>query len=163
MKTLFSIILLLTTSLNASTVMVQSAPTHNGDKELSWVDEQIHAILPSRIGVADGYISSLKDPMKMKGSTLAMPARSPLLAPPSLNKLTNTLTAPTVVEEPLRLNALMNKSALINGKWYRVGEAIRTFTLAEIKNNSVLLTGKKDQKLLLFLSKQNNNIKITTK
>ncbi len=70
---------------------------------------------------------------------------------------------PKVVEEPLRLQALMNKSALINGKWYKVKDSVRSYTLAEIKPNSVLLTGKKGQPLILFLSKPNNNIKINTK
>ena len=59
--------------------------------------------------------------------------------------------------------ALMNQSALISGKWYRAGENVRGYTLSEIKPSSVLLTGKKAQKLILFLTKQNNNIKINTK
>lgn len=74
-----------------------------------------------------------------------------------------TLLQPKIIEEPLRLLAIMNKSVLISGKWYKIGQSVRDFTLAEIKSNSVLLTGKKDQKLILFLTKQNNNIKITTK
>ncbi|HEX5711562.1 MAG TPA: hypothetical protein VFX68_09470, partial [Sulfuricurvum sp.] len=70
---------------------------------------------------------------------------------------------PKVIEEPLRLNALMNKSALINGKWYKVNESVRGYTLAEIKSNSVLLSGKKGQSLVLFLSRTNKNITINTK
>lgn len=133
-----------------------------GDKELAWVDEQIQAILPSRIGVADGFINSLRDPMKFKKAIPPMNAGNKLLAPPKLGS-TLTLAQPKVVEEPLRLLAIMNKSVLINGKWYKVGQNVRNFTLTEIKDHSVLLSGAKGQKLILFLTKQNNNIKIITK
>lgn len=133
------------------------------DKELAWVDEQIQAILPSRVGVPEGFINSLRDPMKMKKSLPVVTNGSRLLAPPKLGSTMAVLTQPKVVEEPLRLLAVMNKSVLINGKWYKVGDSVRNFTLSEVKQNSVLLTGKKDQKLILFLTKQNNNIKIITK
>jgi hypothetical protein len=128
-----------------------------GDKELTWVDEHIQAILPSRVGISDAFIGSLVDPMKMTKAP-----SSTLLAPPKLGSI-NTLSLPKIVEEPLRLQALINKSALINGKWYKLSDPIRSYILSEIKPNSVLLIGKKEQKLVLFLNKQNSNIKITTK
>lgn len=133
-----------------------------GDKELAWVDEQIQAILPSRIGVHDGYINSLRDPMKLKKAPPVLSSGSTLLAPPKLGSPLIP-APPKVVEEPLRLSAIMNKSVLINGKWYKVGQPVRAFTLSEIRSNSVLLTGAKNQQLILFLHKQNNNIKIITK
>ncbi|HLD23665.1 MAG TPA: hypothetical protein VJA83_06950 [Sulfuricurvum sp.] len=145
-------------SVSSPAVTVMTQP--NGDKELAWVDEQILAILPARSGVPDGFINSLRDPMKMKMPVSTAKSGSNLLAPP---KLGSVLAQPKVVEEPLRLLAIMNKSVLISGKWYKIGQNIRNFTLDEIKSNSVLLTGKKDQKLILFLNKQNNNIKIITK
>ncbi len=135
----------------------------NEDKELAWVDEQIRAILPARVGIPEGFINSLHDPMKMKKPTPIVKPGSNLLAPPKLGSSMGILTQPKVIEEPLRLLAIMNKSVLISGKWYKIGESVRNFTLAEIKSNSVLLAGKKDQKLILFLTKQNNNIKIITK
>jgi len=133
------------------------------DKELAWVDEQIQAILPSRIGVPEGFINSLHDPMKMKKPLPTATSGSKLLAPPRLGSGLAVLSQPKIVEEPLRLMAVMNKTVLINGKWYKAGDSVRNFTLTEVKQNSVLLTGKKDQKLILFLTKQNNNIKIITK
>jgi hypothetical protein len=147
-------------TVTSSAVTVISQP--NGDKELAWVDEQIFAILPARVGVPDGYINSLRDPMKMK-QVAPIPKPINLLAPPKLGNSIGILAQPTVIEEPLRLLAIMNNSVLISGKWYKVGQSVRNFTLTEIKSNSVLLTGKKDQKLILFLNKQNNNIKIITK
>ncbi|HQT35759.1 MAG: hypothetical protein B7Y30_01485 [Campylobacterales bacterium 16-40-21] len=134
------------------------------DKELAWVDEQIQAILPSRIGVADGYINSLNDPMKYTAQApKSGDGMIKMLAPPKLGGLPGMPLLPKVVEEPLRLQGLMNKSALINGKWYRLNDPIRAYTLAEIKPGSILLSGSKGQQLILFISKQNNNIKINTK
>lgn len=137
------------------------------DKELAWVDEQIQAILPARIGVADGYINSLNDPIKYVSSKPVLGIGGiKLLPPPRLGGMPMLPGMPIVVkpvEEPLRLQGLMNKSALINGKWYRINDAVRSYTLAEIKPSSILLSGAKGQKLILFISKQNTNIKINTK
>jgi hypothetical protein len=144
-----------------SVIVVTAQP--NKDKELAWVDEQILAILPARVGVPDGFVNSLRDPMKMKQMLPTLKLGSNLLAPPKLGSNMGVLAQPKIVEEPLHLLAIMNKSVFINGKWYKIGQSIRDFTLAEIRSNSVLLTGKKDQKLILFLTKQNNNIKIITK
>jgi hypothetical protein len=140
---------------------------NKSDKELAWVDEQIQAILPSRIGVADGFVNSLNDPVKYLASApKAGDTSMKLLAPPRLGAmpmLPNLLLVPQIVEEPLRLQGLMNKSALINGKWYHLNDTVRGFTLAQIKPGSILLSSTKGRELILFISKQNNNIKIDTK
>lgn len=159
MKTYLHIILISFLSLiplNAATASI--AESSNNDKELAWVDEQIRAIFPSRTGVSEGYINSLKDPMKMKPNSSLGINGSKLLPPPKLGS-----NLPVIVEEPLRLQAIINKAVLINGKWYKLNDSVRNYILTEVKNSSVLLTGKKDQKLILFLTKQNSNIKITTK
>ncbi len=145
----------------------------NSDKELAWVDEQIQAILPARIGIAESSINTLVDPIKHTVATRSNNPPPPflnapkmtLLAPPKLGSLPSIALpiAPKVVEEPLRLQALMNNSALINGKWYRPNSLVRDYTLAEIKSSSVLLNGKKGQPLILFLNRTNTNIKINTK
>ena len=135
------------------------------DKELIWVNEQIQAIIPSRVGVSDGYINSLVDPIKYI-APIHLPSSkngSALLAPPKLGSISLVPITPKVIDEPLRLQALMNKSALINGKWYKLNDTVRSYNLAEIKQSSVLLSGKKSQPLILFLSKSNNNITINTK
>ena len=154
-------LLALPVAVNVTVAQVKS------DKELQWVDEQIQAILPARIGVADGYINSLNDPIKYASSGQANGENGvKLLAPPRLGSvpmLPGMPIVPKVIEEPLRLQGLMNKSALINGKWYHINDAVRSYKLAEIKPNSILLAGAKGQQLILFISKQNTNIKINTK
>ncbi|MDD5052751.1 MAG: hypothetical protein PHO27_08500 [Sulfuricurvum sp.] len=149
-------------SIATDTVQNATNAEAQKDKELSWVDEQIAAILPARVGISDSIISSLIDPMKMKKPTLIAGIRSKLLAPPKLG-VNLPFQPPHVIEEPLKLQAIINTSALINGKWYKSGDPVRLYTLTQIKQNSVLLTGKKAQELILFLTKQNNNIKIITK
>lgn len=164
----FSVIVLAGNDINSPMV----APTTDNvivmdsqnDKELAWVDEQIRAILPARIGVSDGYINSLIDPIKY-----ATPITTPkvggggLLPPPRIGSTLLSPVIPKVVIEPLRLQALMNKSALINGKWYKIGDSVRNYSLSEIKAASILLRATKGEPLVLFLSKNNNNIKINTK
>lgn len=144
-----------------STGNITVIQSHN-DKELDWVDEQIKAILPARQGISDLSINRLIDPMKYKTSQ-ADQTTLKLLAPPKLGSSIGTSLLPKIVEEPLKLQALFNKSALINGKWYRINDPIRTFNLNEIKTASVVLKGKKGEPLVLFLNKNNNNIKIQTK
>jgi hypothetical protein len=147
--------------INTTTQTLATQP--GTDTELSWVDEQIHAILPPRVGVPEGFINSLRDPMKFKKPAPKVSEGSKLLAPPKLQTNAMILAKPKIIEEPLRLLAIMNQSVLISGKWYKVGQSVRNFTLTEIKSNSVLLSGPKDQKLILFLNKQSNQIKIITK
>ncbi|MGD9969286.1 MAG: hypothetical protein AB7S65_02415 [Sulfuricurvum sp.] len=149
------------------TVLPAPAIQSQGDKELAWVDEQIAAILPSRIGVNENYVNGLKDPMKYKKHTVASfngLFSSRLLPPPQLGSSNAvSLQPPKIVEEPLRLQAVMNQSAMINKKWYHVNEAVRSYSLAEIRGNSVLLKDIKGQPMVLFLSKPSNNIQIITK
>ena len=142
------------------------------DKELLWVDEQIRAILPARIGVTDGFINSLIDPIKyvhpkkIHSGTIGIHShnvQSALLSPPKLSNTPIIPAPPKIVIEPLRLKALMNKSALIGLKWYRVGDAVREYTLAEIRTSSVLLSSNKGNSFVLFLNKNNNNIQLNTK
>jgi hypothetical protein len=169
--TLMSLIVSLTLSANNGINSPMALPSTGSvtvlqpqsDKELIWVNEQIQAILPSRVGVTDGSITSLLDPIKYAAPILLpSSAGSKLLAPPKLGSMTLIPVIPKV-EEPLRLQALMNKSALINGKWYKVNDAVRSYNLSEVKQSSVLLSGNKGQPLILFLSKSNNNITINTK
>lgn len=153
------IILSITTTM-ASALTVDTNATQQLDNNLAWVDKQIELILPSRVGIKESIVNSLKDPVVLKKPASSGVAISSLLPPPGL---TNKPLAPQVVIEPLKLHAIMNKSVLISGKWYQIGQSVRNYTLAEIKTNSVLLVGNKDQKLVLFLTKDNNKIQITTK
>jgi len=56
----------------------------------------------------------------------------------------------------LLLEAILNKSALINGKWYKEGEKVYGYKLEKVKLKSILLTRGKKQLLLSTMSKSNN-------
>lgn len=131
------------------------------DKEVLWVDEQVDAIIPPRSGVPEGFVNALSDPIKYKVPPKPVKPVFDIKVDVNLSKKVKVALPPLpkIVEEPLRLQALMNTSALINGKWYRINDTVRTYTLAEVRQNSVLLTSKKGQPLILFFTKTvNSNI-----
>jgi hypothetical protein len=187
---LFSVALQAANSINTpmvipATGVITTLAAPNSDKELAWVDEQIQAIKPQRTGISDAFINSLGDPIKHTVSTrtpnipppFLNPPKMTLLAPPKLGTLTPVMPSiPKVVEEPLRLQALVNLRALINGKWYRVNDlvrlhslttvnndAARSYTILEMKSSSIVLRGPDGKPLILFLTKTNPNITINTK
>jgi hypothetical protein len=124
--------------------------------ELAWVDEQIAAIKPARVGIANKKISKLKNPfiflhrteIKKKSTTRKYSRKSSRRRYRYSRKFS--------------LEAVLNKSVLINGKWYKKGEKIHGYKIEKIKFHSVLL--KKGTKMI-FLSteKKNNHIKINNK
>ena len=133
--------------------------------ELSWVDEQIEAIKPSRSGLKSSSISSMKDPfifLKKYKKEIATSKKSL----PSLNKISsdnaNALVSKPEKPKKLSLSAVLNKSALINGQWYKKGETIRGYTLSEVNKKSILLT-KKSKKLILSTQSINKNLNFNNK
>jgi len=139
----------------SSTGALNIAQIHN-DKQLLWVDDHINAIIPSRSGVPEGFVNALGDPIKYLVPPKPVKPVSLIVLPKiKTSKETNATlpSLPKIIEEPLRLQALMNTSALINGKWYRLNDTVRAYTLTEVRQNSVLLTGKKGQPLILFFTK----------
>ena len=121
-----------------------------------WVDGQIQAIKPPRSGVSSNAINKVKNPFifvykdktgDSKGTTKKGVATTPGTA---------TTTA------PLKLAAIMNNSALINGTWYQVSDKVRGYSLDKVETDSVLLTSGKSKKML-FITQENPNIKIQIK
>jgi hypothetical protein len=122
MKTLFiSLFLYLSFQLNAS--------------ELTWVDAQIKAIKPPRIGLNPNKLTPLKDPflfVKSKDTAKKKPKASTKL-------YRSTYKSRRLSLKRLHLTMIMNKSAKINGKWYKVNEKIRGYTIVNIKSSKVIL------------------------
>jgi len=56
--------------------------------------------------------------------------------------------------------AIMNNSANINGKWYKVGQKIGSFEVADIMDDSVFLKSSQKEKILFFENSA-NKINIT--
>jgi len=157
MKTLFIVTFLLLT-LNLSS-----------NDELEWVDEQINAIKPPRVGVKSIKIARLKSPfifLRKKGNSKNTTARRRSVIPngmmaSSRNKTKKAKKA-KVVKRGLYLGAVLNDTALISGKWYKINDKVGAYTLTSVSRTSVVLSGKK-KSLTLSTDSKNLNLKFKNK
>jgi len=156
MKTFFiSMTILLTLNLSSS--------------ELDWVNEQVEAIKPPRTGMKSRELSILKDPFiflkKNRTDVSTVKKGNKATRPSSIpGQIATSSSTKKVVKKnkSLSVTMLMNSSALINGKWYRVGETVRGYKISKIDTTSVLLT-KKSKKLLLSTNSKSKNLNFNTK
>jgi hypothetical protein len=126
--------------------------------DLLWVNEQVEAIKPPRKGMDTKELSQIKDPF------VFLKKEEKKESAPSLGQ--NVVSVPTEQvkksQQPLQLSVILNNSAMINNSWYKKGDKVRGYTLAEVNRNSVLLTSKK-KKLLLSTKSSNKNLKFNNK
>jgi len=152
-------IFLLTTTLLFFTASLSS-------DELAWVDEQIKAIKPSRVGLKNSSVSAMKDPFIFLKKYRKEISITKIAATPSLNKISSSQTENKAIvvkkSKKLSLSAVMNHSALINETWYKKGDVINGYTLFEVNKKSVLLT-KKSKKLILSTQSINKNLNFKNK
>jgi hypothetical protein len=125
--------------------------------ELQWVDEKIAAIKPARVGLSDDLITSLSNPFnsqeekeKLKNATIA-PEKSDKVAKPYVAKPKKRKKA---YRSSLKLTALLNSSALINGKWYKRGERVGKYRLSHVGDSYVVLSDKRDKQTLSIKNKK---------
>ena len=129
--------------------------------ELQWVDEQIQAIKPPRSGISKSKVNSIKDPFiflkKEKKVKEGKTARNTtnntkkVVSATSKNSISKKVTS-------FSLDAIINKSALINGKWYKINTKVGKYTLSSVDKTSVILSYEKKQ-LLLSTATQNKKLK----
>ncbi|QOP45419.1 hypothetical protein [Sulfurimonas paralvinellae] len=128
--------------------------THLVAGELAWVDEQIEAIKPPRKGISIKDISKLKDPFIFLHAKKAKKrVRSPYRR---YSKSSSGKRKVQTYSSKLQLEAILNKTALINGRWYKEGEKVYGYKLEKVNLQSVLLTQGKKQILLSTVSKSKN-------
>jgi len=129
--------------------------------KLAWVDEQIEAIKPARVGISDKEISKIKDPFiflhKNDDSKLSRAKKG--ISPTSYSRYKKVVKHRTL---HFRLEAILNKSAMINGKWYKQGSYAHGYKLVKVNRKSILLI-RKNKKLLLSTVSRSNKIKINNK
>lgn len=126
------------------------------DANTDWVDGQVAAIKPPRSGISSRAVNRVRSPFII---TYTKASKSVKKSSPG-----STVSKPAArtVIQPMKVYAIMNDSALINGKWYKPNEKVRGYHVAKIDRESVLLTqGKREKKL--FLSSVNSKIKIQIK
>ena len=143
--------------------------TYATANELAWVDEQIEAIKPPRVGIESKQFSYLKDPFiflkknqtPKEETAVTKSTRSSSIPTGLLTSKTSSKKS-TISYKNLNLIAVINNKALINGQWYTEGELIRKYRLTQVNRTSVLLTkGKKT--LMLSTRTQNSNLKFKEK
>jgi len=133
--------------------------------ELSWVDEQVQAIKPPRIGMKKRDLTQLKDPFiflkKNRGEEeeeekKVEQAKSfkPNINTKKIVKVALPQSS-AVTKKILSLDAILNKSVLINSRWYTLNDKVNGYTIREIHSHSVLLV--KNQKQLLLSTKSSNS------
>ena len=154
MKTIISILcsLSVTSMVFADVIPIDINQTHTG--ELGWVDEQIKAIIPSRVGIPDQEVNTLREPFKY------LPDPSTITLGKYFSSKAQALKiAP---KPPLVLNLIINSKALISGKWYQIGDSVNDYSVKSIETTSVTLANAKSVKILSIKS-GSSNIKIKTK
>ena len=125
--------------------------------DLSWVDKQIEAIKPARPGIKNSSISNIKDPfifLEKNGYKIV-----------KVEKVTKVKTTKKIVRKygaKPTLEMIINKSALINGKWSKVGDKINGYKLNSINKNSVNVSFH-NKKYTLSLKSKTRNLKFKKK
>jgi len=119
--------------------------------ELNWVDEQVQAIKPARSGMKRQELSSLKNPFIFIKKTDKTKKGVKSDKKTGLKKVLKK-------KIDLKLTLVINQSAQISGKWYKVGETINGYKIEEITPKAVLLK-KKNKELLLTTNSKNNTLK----
>ena len=136
-------------------------------KELSWVNKEIEAIKPSRKGTSLRSIALLRDPFvflnKNKGEKKEKVKVKKNIVPPSViptqTTSTTSVALPKTLSQSLKLSAIINNSALINGNWYKVGDKVGNYKIAKITPQDVILQNSmRTLKLSTKTDKSNDRI-----
>jgi len=133
--------------------------------ELKWVDEQIDAIKPLRVGLKQSDVDMLKDPIIFTNGkvTRSSQTKSKKFVKRkktyrSYSKTSSKSKIDYKTIRGLKLEAIINNTALISGKWYKLNDKIKTYKISEINRTTVLLT-RKGKNIMLSTSNKNRTIK----
>ena len=132
--------------------------THSVADELKWVDAQIQAIKPARSGISKSQIDMIKDPFiflkketeknssKKAMATVKNYTKKNNISKSRTNKISKQITS-------FSIDAIINKSALINGRWYKLHSKIGKYTFTAIDGTSIILSYKNKELLLTTRTK----------
>ncbi len=151
--------------LTLTLILASVAFAQTSFEELKWVDKEIEEIKPPRQGASVHAISLLKSPFvfleKNKTKEKTKAARR-AATPPSIvpqQRCTSTTNAQKRVavrhikRKGLSVSAIINNTALINGKWYKVGDRLGRYKVAKITLQDVVL--KSSTKTVTLSTKTN--------
>ncbi len=140
--------------ITLSLVLLTSLLSSN---DLAWVDEQIDAIKPSRSAEHNSKINMISDPFIF----LEKNGYKPVIVISKKNDLkkidsNNSSIKSDFSNSLLRLSMIMNDSALINNKWYKVDDWVKKHKIIKISNSSVTLRHNSKTKVISTASKNDN-------
>ena len=158
MKNIISILSLLLISTiafaEAAAPIAKPKPSVNKGEELSWVDEQIKAILPPRKGKSTTYIDTVTQPFIFV--VVTKEGKDGVAISKTSRVFKRSWRA------PLRVNIIINSKALIAGKWCSVNDWVQGYKVVAIGKNTVKLVKNKKSKIL-SIKQDNKKIQINTK
>ncbi|WP_373070485.1 hypothetical protein [Sulfurimonas sp.] len=139
-------------------LLILSAVLSANNDDLSWVDKQVNAIKPPRDGESMRNISSIRNPFvflkknltnKDDKNTKATP-RTIVTANKDKDSKTNSSLekTPVFTTHSFILGAIINNTALINGKWHKIGETINGYKITKINKKTVNLQSGSKTKVL---------------
>lgn len=139
--------------------------------DLSWVNEQIEAIKPPRVGIKNQFVSRVRDPfIFLEKNKTKKEEKEPVLVPSDIKttasssiqvaapKIDDSSSQQTSYTGKFLLSAIMNQSVFINGKWYKKGERINGYLISEIGTSSVILK-RNSKSIVLSTDSQINSLK----
>jgi len=109
-------------------------------------DKLFTQISQKRTGVSNQYINKVENPFIMEQNIVL--------------DLNNTTTKAQTI---YKLNAIFDRKAKINGKWYKLNSEIDNFTLAAIGRNSVIMKNEHSKKELFIRKSNDNKFKFSSK
>lgn len=155
MKTILIISLLISSTLFAN--------------ELSWVDKQLDAIKPSRNGVSNYNISKLNNPfVYLKKNTLKNKKNSKqaltksktttkMYRKSSYKKAKKIVIKTIRLDSAFKLSAIINSSAFIDKKWYKLGDKFHSYKIVKIGKTSVILSRRTNKNIYILSTKSRTN------
>ena len=152
MKKLLSTVILVSVSSSLLANVNSESLAKNG--ELAWVDEQIEAIKPARVGIKNYQIAKLHNPfiyLKPKQTSKSKGGKPSVVSKTAVSTTKQhsvEQTTPVKSYKTLTLEAIINKSALINGKWYKEGQSVRGYKINKVNGNTIYLTKNNKTKVL---------------
>lgn len=135
--------------------------------ELQWVDEQIDAIKPLRVGLKASDVAILNDPIiflngkVVSGSKSKIRSKKYIKRKKSSRSYSKTSSKSKINYKTIRglnLEAIINNAIMINGRWYKLNDKIKGYKISEISRTTVLLT-KRGRNFMLSTSNKNRTIK----
>ncbi len=155
-------------------LILATSLTTLSSNELSWVDEQVNAIKPPRKGVSNYEIAILSDPFifleknrpkkedDLNAKSVVKGKKAPARISSSRTYHKTYTKRASRSKKGFTLDAIMNSSALINGKWYKLNDKVKNYKLVSITKTSIVLA-RKSKKIVLSTHSKNKNLKFKSK